>query len=86
MVNELRAGAPIMVAGTTLIPVERVWTRSEAYPFGYWLGIGKEAFAVVICDLEGPRAVDIEARELPLDEFAAQVRGLESLLADVLSS
>jgi len=78
--SELRAGAPITVAGITLIPIERVWTNSEKQPYAYWFNATKEAVAVVICELEGPRAVDVEAHERPIDELIVEVPELESLL------
>jgi hypothetical protein len=83
-VSELRAGAPITVAGITLIPIERVRVSSEKQRTAYWLNAKKEAVAVVICDLEGPRAVDVEARERPIDEFIRDIPELEFLLAEFL--
>jgi hypothetical protein len=77
----LRAGAPVTLAGVTLIPIERTRIRSETLPHGYWVEVTKEALAVVICDLAGPRALDVEARELPLDELVAEIPGLESVIA-----
>lgn len=83
--SELRAGAPIAIAGVTLIPIERVRIWFEQQPDAYWLGAMKEALAVVVCNRTGARVVDMEARELPIDEFITQIPGLESLLAEVLS-
>lgn len=79
--NELRAGAPITVAGITLIPIERVRIDSGALSRAWWLSAAKEAVAVVLCGPEGPRAVDVEGRGRPVDELLAEVPGLESLLA-----
>ena len=78
--SELRVGAPITVAGITLIPIERVWIRAEKQPYAYWLNATKEAFAVVICERGGPRAVDIEARELPIGELITVIPELDPLL------
>lgn len=83
--SELRAGAPITVAGITLIPIERVRIVCEKQPYAYWLNASKEAVAVVICGVEGPRVVDVEARERPIDEFITEIPELESLLAEFLS-
>ena len=84
--SELRAGAPIAVAGITLIPIERVRIACEKQLRAYWLSATKEALAIVVCDPAGPRVVDVEARELPVEGLLAQVPGLELLLAEVASS
>lgn len=82
--SELRAGAPITVAGITLIPIERVRINSGKQWYAYWLNATKEAVAVVICEREGPRIIDVEARERPIDEFITEVPELESLLTECL--
>ncbi len=82
--SELRAGVPITVGEITIIPIERVWINSEKQPYAYWFNATKEAFAVVICELEGPRALDVEAHELPIDELKLKVPELESLLMEFL--
>jgi hypothetical protein len=84
--SELRAGAPIAVAGITLIPIERVRITCEKQVRAYWLNATKEALAIVVCDPAGPRVVDVEAHELPVEGLLAQVPGLELLLAEVASS
>jgi hypothetical protein len=81
--NGLRPGAPINVAGITLIPIERVRIDSGLLSRAWWLSAAKEAVAVVLCGPEGPRAVDVEGRGRPVDELLAEVPGLESLLARV---
>lgn len=78
--SELRAGTPITAAGITLIPIERVRIDSGTQPHAYWFNATKEAVAVVICAPEGPRAVDVQAHEWPLDELIAQVPELEAVL------
>lgn len=79
--SELRAGAPITVAGITLIPIERVLIHSEEPPYACWLSASKEAVAVVICGPKGARAVDVQARERPIDELIAEIPELEPVLA-----
>ena len=80
--SELRAGAPITVAGITLIPIERVRIHSEKQSHAYWLNATKEAVAVVICEREGPRIIDVEAHERHIDEFIKVVPELNSLLTE----
>jgi uncharacterized spore protein YtfJ len=80
MISELCAGVPISVAGITLIPIERVRIYSEKQAKGYWLTGTKEAVAVMICEREGARIIDLEAHEHSVDEFITQVPELESLL------
>ena len=82
--SELRTGAPIRVAGITLIPIERVRIDYEKQSSAYWLNATKEAVAVVICEREGPRIVDVEAHERPIDELITEVPELESLLTECL--
>ena len=83
--SELCAGAPIYVAGITLIPIERVRINSEKRSKGYWLTVTKEAAAVLICEREGTRIIDIEAHEHSLDEFISKAPELESLLLKCFS-
>jgi len=80
MISQLRTGTPITVAGITLIPIERLRISFEKQPYVYWLNVTKEALAVVICDSEGPRVVDVEAHERSIGEFIAAMPELESLL------
>jgi hypothetical protein len=84
--SELRAGAPITVAGMTLIPIARVRIHSEKQTSAYWLNATKEAVAVVICEREGSCILDVEAHERPIDEFMTEVPELESLLTEFLPS
>jgi len=80
--SELRAGTPISVAGITLIPIERVWMHAEKQSHAVWLGASKAAVAVVICDLEGPRVVDVQAHEQSVEAFITQIPALAPLLAE----
>lgn len=78
--SELCAGAPVSVAGITLIPIERVRIDSEKRSKGYWLAGTKEVAAIVICEHERTRILDVEAREHSVDKFITEVPELESLL------
>ena len=84
--NGLRTGSRVTVAGIALIPIERVRISSEKQPCGYWFSVTKEAFAVVICDQQGPRAVCIDGHERPIDELTAAIPELETVLTEFLAS
>lgn len=79
--SKLRAGAPLTVAGITLIPIERLRIDAVRQPQAYWFNASKDAVAVVICSTEGMRVVDVEANERSIDEFITAIPGLASLLA-----
>jgi uncharacterized spore protein YtfJ len=80
--SELRVGTPITVAGITLIPIERVRINCEKQSYAYWINATKEAVAVVICEPEGPRIMDVEAHERHIDELIMLVPELKSLLIE----
>jgi len=79
MMNELRAGAPITLAGMILIPIERVQVNSEKQSFGYWLNATKEAVAIVICEPQGPRLMNISIEDHSLDKIFTELPELESI-------
>jgi uncharacterized spore protein YtfJ len=79
MMNELRAGAPITLAGMILIPIERVQVNSEKQSFGYWLNATKEAVAIVICEPQGPRLMNISIEEHSLDRIFTELPELVSI-------
>ncbi len=76
------AATPITVAGMPLIPIERVRIHRGMQPCAHWLEASKEAVAVVICEPEGPRAVDVGAQERPIGELIAEISELESVLTE----
>lgn len=78
--NHLRAGAPIAVGGTVLIPIERVLTKVEIHRYGHWFSGVKEAVAIVVCEPAGLRAIDVRKRELPLEQLIRTIPGLESAI------
>jgi hypothetical protein len=77
--NELRAGAPITVAGMNLVPIERVQINAIKQSNGYWLNAMKEVVAVVICEPQGPRIMNVGMQDFSLDEIL-------TLLPEVKSS
>jgi uncharacterized spore protein YtfJ len=80
------AGSPIKLAGVTLIPIEQLRIRSDEQPDAYWIHAIKEAIAVIICDENGLRVINIETPELSIEEFIRKVPELETLLAEIRSS
>ncbi len=84
--SELRAGAPITVAGMTLVPIERLRVDAGEQFGGCWCNATKEAVAVVICDPAGPRAVDVQARECPIEEFLHEIPELAAIVARCCST
>ena len=78
--NELRAGAPVVVAGVTLIPLERLRVVSTAWRQDCWVHATKEAFALVICDAHGPHAVDADGHPLSIEHLIELVPELQTAL------
>lgn len=78
--NELRVGTPVVVAGVTLIPVERLWVDATSQRQAFWLQATKEVFALVICDAQGPRAVDTGGQFLFIENLIEVVPGLQNAL------
>ncbi len=80
--NELRAGDPITVAGVTLVPIERVQINTEKQSYGYWLNATKEAVAIIICEPQGPRLMNVGEAKCSLDNIMMELPALESLLTE----
>ena len=76
--NELRAAAPITVAGMTLVPIERVQINAEKQSYGYWLNATKEAVAVVICEPQGPRLMNVGMQEYSFNDILTHLPELKS--------
>ena len=78
--SRLLAGTPLTHNGVTVIPIEKIDVCGRDMKCGYWLYGSKKAEAVVICDLQGIRAFDMQANELSLKELIKDVNGLNGLL------
>lgn len=78
--NELRVGVPVVVAGITLIPVERSRIVASARWQTCWLQATKEAFALVICGAHGLHAVDAVGHPLSIDYLLEMVPELQAVL------
>jgi hypothetical protein len=78
--NELRAGRALEVAGVILIPVERISITAQQEGGHVWLQANKEVAAVVVCEAQAVRLLDVSGETLSLDEWLGQVAGLEESL------
>ncbi|MGA1791992.1 MAG: hypothetical protein ACMUIM_10945 [bacterium] len=78
--SRLIAGTPLRLDGITVIPIEKVDVCGRTMKPGYWLYGSKKAEAIVICDLQGIRAFDMQANELSLKRLMREVNGLNVLL------
>jgi uncharacterized spore protein YtfJ len=79
---ELRAGAPMNVAGMTLIPIERIRIDSLCSAHGHWIQAIKEPVAVVLCTKRGARAIAVDGREQSLQTLCDRVPRLAAIIDD----
>ena len=82
----LRAASPLTVGDVTLVPVERVGSRSDRGDAGYWICAFKEVFAVVVCDANGIRALDADSSEIALDALLQNTPNLGAILSELSAS
>lgn len=78
--SPLRVGAPLAVGGAVLIPVERVAVKVERHRRGLWIGATKEVTALVVCEPDRLRAIDVQARELPVEDLIREIPGLAAVI------
>lgn len=78
--NELRVGTPTVVAGVTLIPVERLRVVATHQLQGCWFQATKEVFALVIGSVHGACAMDVDGHPLPIDQLHELVPELQAVL------
>jgi len=79
-VNELHVGIPVVVAGVTLIPVERLRIVAEVRGQAGWLQATKKTFALVVCDADGTRAIGPNGQPLCIQHLFDAVPGLHASL------
>lgn len=80
--NAWQVGTPIHARGVTLVPVERVQIVATGRSRALGFNATKEVVALVICGSDGPRAVDMNARDIPLRQVMDAVPGLQQALAE----
>lgn len=78
--SELRIGKATVVGDITLIPLFRIELNSIQQPDFLWFNGTAEAYAVVIIEPEGVRAVGVEESEVPLDTLHEQLPDLKATL------
>lgn len=84
--EELRTASPLRVGDVMLVPIERVGIRSDLGDGGYWISAFKEAFAVILCDASGIRALAMDSSEIPLDDLITETPDLGAILAEISAS
>lgn len=77
----LRAARPLTIGDVTLIAIERTGIQSDMGNAGVWLSGFKQAYAIVVCDASGIRALDADSIEIELDVLMQKTPDLGSLLA-----
>lgn len=64
--TELRVGTLVVVGDVTLIPLECLRVVATVRREGCWFQVTNEACALVICDAQGPRALDANGQPLAI--------------------
>lgn len=82
----LRVTKPLTIGDVTLIAIERFEIHSDMSVAGYWLSGFKEAYAVVVCDASGIRALDVDSAEIELDVLVQKISNLGSLISELSMS
>lgn len=71
---------PFIIGDVTLFAIEQAWLQSAQDRSGLWLNGAKQIYAIIICDTNGKRAIDIDATDLDLASVIRKVPGLDELL------
>ena len=78
----VRADPPVTVGSVTLLPIARIVVHAIGTTPA-WVAASKEPFALVVRDAGGIRALDANARPIPLEELRAKVPGLDALIGSI---
>ncbi len=81
--SKLCMGKPIRFTRTDIIPIEMVSVGNVAVKQGCWMYGFKKPVAIIVCDTNGARVLDIQEEQWSLTEFISRVPGLESALAQL---
>ncbi len=79
--SNLRMGKPIRLMQADIIPIEMVSLSSFAVEGGCWTYGLKEPAAIIVCDTDSIRILDVQEQKCSLTELIGKVPGLESALA-----
>lgn len=77
---ELHAARPLIVGEVMLITIEQSGVQSDSSKMGGWLSAFKEAYAVVVCDTHGIRALGMDSAEIDVDDLMREVPDLDDVL------
>lgn len=78
----LRAGEPVLLPGTAVVPIEEVRLSTGAISPGCGVYASKRPVAVVVCRPEETRTLDCDGEAVDLDELIEEVPGLAAVLAE----
>ncbi len=78
--TELRIGSPVVIAGVTLIPVERLIRHSYSHKRGFGIHIRKDPELIVVCGRAMRAAFDVDGVELRLADLIRDIEGLEAVI------
>ena len=79
--KSLRAGTPVKVHDLELIPIEMTYLDSHQIADGVFACAAKEPAAVVIRSRTGDRAIDLDGRDVSLEELLRVVSGLSDAIS-----
>jgi len=71
---------PFAIGDVTLFAIERARLRIAKGRSGLWLNGSKQAYAIIICDANGQRAIAIDATVLDLTAVIKKMPELGELL------
>jgi uncharacterized spore protein YtfJ len=81
--DKLQAGTPLVTGKLTLLPIESITTRMSKDNTGYWIAAQKKPRAMIICDTNSIRALDLESKEVPLEDLIRSIPGLHTTLSSL---
>ncbi len=79
--SNLHMGKPIRLMQADIIPIEMVSLSSVAVERGCWTHGFKELAAIIVCNADGIRILDVQEQRWSLTELIGHVPGLKSVLA-----
>ena len=81
--DKLLVGKPFIAGQFSLVTIERLYIHSEKGTAGYWIAAQKELHAIILCDTNGIRAVDLDSNEVSLEELIKNIPKLGATLASL---
>ena len=81
--DKLLVGKPFISSQSCVVAIERLYIHSEKGTSGYWITAQKELHAIIICDTNGIRAIDLDSNEVSLEELIKNIPKLDATLASL---